>query len=402
MLEQVRALLEESVRIRMVADVPLGAFLSGGIDSGAVVALMHRFSRGHVKTFTVTFDESRFSEADQARKTAERFDTDHTEVKVTGSQVLGELPRALESMDQPTVDGVNSYYVSQAARTAGVTVALSGLGGDEIFAGYDTFRTVPRMRAWQRRTGWLPSGVGRGLGGLLAMASLPRRPDARRKASALLTNDLPFPDPYFLSRALFVPAMVGPLLTREASASLSDSNPWHRRVSETLARSRTYDSINGVSYLESAHYLPSTLLRDTDQMSMAHSLEVRVPLIDHELVELVMALPGDMKIQDSPWWARDSMLAPKKLLVEALDGALPAEVVHQRKKTFTFPWVRWLGRELRDEVQATLGGLPSPLDGVMDSTAAIAPWHEFLRGRTSWSRPWSLYVLSKWAERELG
>ena len=400
--EQVEALLEEAVRLRLIADVPLGAFLSGGIDSGAVVGLMSRVEPVRAKTFTVTFDERQFSEARLAKLTAERFNTDHTEVRVTGSQVLAELPQALAAMDQPTVDGINTYFVSQAARSARVTVALSGLGGDEIFAGYDTFGTVPRMRTWQRRTGWLPSGVGRGLGALLSMAPVPRMPDVRRKVSALLANDLPFSDPYFLARSLYTPQAAAPLLATGASSCASEDGPWRRRVSETLGRAQAYDAINSVSYLESTHYLVSTLLRDTDQMSMAHSLEVRVPLADHELVEFMLRLPGQLKAEGPRLLNRPSKRTPKHLLVQALNGAIPDEVVHREKSTFTFPWERWLAGELADEVKSSLDHLPQALEGVVDTKAVAAVWQQFMRGRTSWSRPWSLYVMSKWVDRELG
>jgi asparagine synthase (glutamine-hydrolysing) len=388
-IEELRALLEGAVRLRLIAEVPLGAFLSGGIDSGAVVALMSRVAGTQVKTFTIAFEEPEFNEADAAWLTAKRFGTDHTEVRVTGAQVLAELPRALEAMDQPTMDGINTYYVSCAAKRAGLTVALSGLGGDELFAGYPTFRTVPRLLRLTRYISPLHR-----LPSIFRLPPSVVRNDRWRKAIAFLSGDTCFAHPYFLARALFTPAQVAALLTPEARAQLMENTPWHQRVAETLAQAQTYDPINAVSYLECQHYLLSTLLRDTDFMSMAHSLEVRVPLIDHELVDFMMRLPGNLKIHHSSY-------TPKPLLVNALGGLLPQEVVYKRKRTFIFPWERWLRQELRREVGDTLEHAPAALRGVINSDAIRDIWQAFLAGCTSWSRPWALYVVLKWVERWL-
>jgi len=404
---QLGELLQEAARLRLIAEVPLGAFLSGGIDSGAVVALMSRVAGTRVKTFTIAFEEPEFNEAPLARLTAQRFKTEHTEVRVTSTQVLAELPQALAAMDQPTMDGINTYYVSGAAKRAGLTVALSGLGGDEVFAGYSTFRTVPRLQAFQRKASALPHKVrcafGHALSNLCSPISIlhpfgqaqgrpPFSPDARHKLAALLGDDILFSHPYFLARALFTPAQVAALLMPEAQARLSRDTPWHRRVMETLARAQTYDSVNAVSYLESTHYLVSTLLRDTDQMSMAHSLEVRVPLIDHALVEFVIGLAGAPKLDER---------TPKHLLVKALGDALPDQVVYRQKSTFTFPWEHWLRGSLRGEIEKTLSHPPDALAKVLDSKAVGAVWTQFLRSQTSWSRPWALYVLFKWVESHL-
>ncbi len=390
--EELRAILEEAVRLRLVSDVPLGAFLSGGIDSGAVVALMRQAAKTQVKTFTITFEEQEFNEADMARLMAKGFDTDHTEVKVTGAQALIGLPGAFKAMDQPTMDGINTYYVSSAAKKAGLTVALSGLGGDELFAGYPTFSIVPRLQKLQTLIRRFP---------VLVLSSWPLfrllpSSDARRKLQALIAGDIPFTHSYFLARALFTP--LTPLLTPDAQIGLSEDTPWHQRVEGTLTRARTYDPVNAVSYLECTHYLVSTLLRDTDQMSMAHSLEVRVPLLDHKLVEFMIRLPGNFKIRNSQLMTRNLGNTPKPLLVSALNGTLPDGVVYRKKSTFTFPWERWLRGPLRKEVGQTLECPPKALYGLLDSKALHQVWQGFLKGHTSWSRPWALYVLFKWVE----
>ena len=387
--ERLGELLTECVSLRLISEVPLGAFLSGGIDSGAVVSLMKRAGAETPKTFNITFNEPEFSEATLARATATRSGTDHHEILVTPEEVLTELPQALGAVDQPSVDGFNTYYVSRAAKQAGLTVALSGLGGDEVFAGYEGFLNVPRMSRLQSGWGPMPRPLKRLTAGV--WSTFAGSSDRGRKIAAFVAGDNYLDHPYFISRMLFTPRQMDSLCQPYLRMLASD-NPWRERLATELDVAKGLDPINAVSYLELKNYLGSTLLRDTDCMSMAHSLEVRVPLIDHKLVEFVMRLPGRLKIDRG---------TPKHLLVKALDGALSPEVVHQTKSTFTFPWDRWLRNELRGEVEGALRELPRDLVGLLDRDGVEKVWQQFLDGRTSWSRPWSLYVLSKWVGREL-
>lgn len=392
-VDGLRPLLKEAVALRMIADVPLGAFLSGGIDSGAVVATMAKEATSPVKAFTIGFGESAFNEGPLAQKAARHFGVEHTTILLTPDQVLAELPVALDALDQPSIDGANTYYVSRAARQAGMTVALSGLGGDELFAGYSTFRNVPRMLALQSAVGWVPSPVRAGAAAVWSRANVASSATARGKEAALLAGDIPSGHPYFLSRVLFTPSQSRALMSLAArEAASAATNPWEQRVGETLVRAAEYDPINAISYLECNHYMVSTLLRDTDQMSMAHSLEVRVPLIDHKLVEYMMRVPGRYKLTSTD-------KTPKRLLVGAMSGALPAEVVNRKKTTFTLPWELWLRGQLRSEVETTLVTLPSKSRRYLEQGKARETWRAFLSGRTSWSRPWSLYVLCRWLER---
>jgi asparagine synthase (glutamine-hydrolysing) len=391
-IEGLRPLLREAVAMRMIADVPLGAFLSGGIDSGAVVATMAKEATSPVKAFTIGFGEEAFNEAPFARMAAKRFGVEHTAVVLTPDQVLAELPEALDALDQPSIDGVNTFYVSRAARQAGMTVALSGLGGDELFAGYSTFRNVPRMMALQSAVAWVPGPVRVGAAAVWARTNVASSATARGKEAALLAGDISSGHPYFLSRALFTPSQSQKLMLPVAREAHATANSWEQRASETITRAAEYDPVNAVSYMEFNHYLVSTLLRDADQMSMAHSLEVRVPLIDHKLVEYMMRVPGRYKLT-----AGDK--TPKRLLVRAMDGALPDEIVNRRKTTFTFPWEVWLREQLRNEVEGTLGALPPVAGRYLEPGKVRETWKAFLLGRTSWSRPWGLYVLCRWLER---
>jgi asparagine synthase (glutamine-hydrolysing) len=211
--------------------------------------------------------------------------------------------------------------------------------------------------------------------------------DQNRKLSELVRGDQGMLHPYFVSRMLFMPRQ------RESLFVTRDDQAIERAtvaLEDSLARTHSLDSINRVSYLESRNYMQNTLLRDSDGMSMAHGLELRVPLIDHRLAEKLFALPGSWKLSKS---------TPKPLLVGALHGALPDEVVYRPKRGFTLPFERWLREQLKSEVEKTLRrGADGRLAAVLDTRAVQQVWGDFLNGRTSWSRPWSLYVLERWCE----
>jgi len=381
---ELRALLEESVRLQLVSDVPVGVFLSGGIDSSALVSIL---SRGGVKpsTFSVVFREEEFSEQKFSRAVADHFHTDHHEITVSQRDFLDCIPEALRAMDQPSMDAVNTYFVSRQTRAAGVKVALSGLGGDEVFAGYSTFRTVPRLERGAAFAARFPALL-RQAG---AQALLLGRTDAARKLAALATDD-GGTHPYFVARMLFTREQ-GQSLFPEATAQEEAAN---RANVEILARAADLDAVNRVSYLETNCYMRNTLLRDSDVMSMAHGLEVRVPLLDHQLAKAVFQIPGSRKLG----------AVPKQLLVEALDDSLPAEVVHRTKRGFLLPFAPWLRGDLRTTIEPALSAKAvagGPMGGMLDAAAVENVWRDFLAGGTSWSRPWALFVLLDWCGRNL-
>jgi asparagine synthase (glutamine-hydrolysing) len=381
--KQLQPVLEEAVRLQLVSDVPVGVFLSGGIDSSAVVSIL---SRGGVtpSTFSIVFREADYSEAEHSRAIAKKFRTDHHEITISQSDVLSSIPSALSAMDLPTMDGVNTYFVSRQTRAAGVKVALSGLGGDEVFAGYSSFRTIPRFE----RFAHLWKRVPRSIRGSLAtvFAGLAPHTDQNRKLAALARANGRAIHPYFVSRMLFTPERRDQLYPRLEAETAEVAREFQ---CELLQRSRCLDPVNRVSYLESRCYMLNTLLRDADFMSMSQGLELRVPLIDHVLAKQILRLPGDWKLNGTP----------KKLLVEALEGSLPDEIVYRRKRGFTLPFEHWMRQELRSEVESILTVRKvneGPLGGLLDGNQVQRVWEDFLRGNTSWSRPWSLYVLQRW------
>ena len=370
---QLRAELEESVRLHLVSDVPLGVFLSGGMDSSAMVALASRITGTPPRTFSVVFNEPEYSEAPHARAMAARFRTDHSETRLNEKQLLDLLPQAIASLDQPTMDGINTFVVSKAVKNAGVTVALSGLGGDELFGGYPSFR-----RALKVQSMWRPSKrllrVASGFGKVAFNGST-----QRHKFWQLAASDCAPADVYRITRQLFSPESVRRLTGR---APL----PLDPCVESTA------DVVNTISELELHGYMTNTLLRDTDAMSMAHSLEVRVPLVDVKVVDFALSLPGKWKVPPN------GNGVAKPLLADALADLLPPEVMTRRKMGFTLPFEKWMQGRLRGEIESVFYD-DDQLPG-FHSQVVRDVWRKFLKKprAVGWSRPWSLYVLARWCE----
>ena len=386
----VRRLLVDSVTSHLVSDVPVGAFLSGGIDSSAIVALM-REAGATPRTFSVGFAEREFDESAHAERVASLMGSEHTAIRLTERDLLDMLPEALAAMDQPTGDGVNTYIVSRAVRQTGLTVALSGLGGDELFGGYPSFSRLPRAvevgRFWGRSSEQMRGFAGRAMrliGGTSVLAT---------KAAAAMESDGSLAALYPLTRqliteeqrlSLFAPAW------RSRFANAAD--PYVPLLRSAFARMPGSGPVTQVSYAESRTYMHDVLLRDTDQMSMAHALEVRVPLIDHVLADYIMALPDAFKAPGA---------TPKALLVESLGSALPREIVHRPKKGFTLPFEPWMRNQLRGFCENRLGAGGLAGRGLFDLDRLAGMWTSFLRGGTdvSWARLWILVTLETWLAR---
>lgn len=372
---RLRSELEESVRLHLVSDVPLGVFLSGGVDSSAMVALTSRISGETPRTFSVVFDERAYSEAPYARTVAAKFRTDHSEVRLNEEQLLEMLPQALTSLDQPTMDGINTYIVSKAVKNAGVTVALSGLGGDELFAGYPSFKralNVEAMSPLSKRFLRAASGIGKfALNGSIQ----------RSKFWQLAASDCRPSDVYRVTRQLFAPDYVRRLTRHEPHVSCFCLEPGD-------------DVINQISTLELRGYMTNTLLRDTDTMSMAHSLEVRVPLVDMTLVEFALSLPGKWKLGNG------TNGVAKPLLADAVADLLPRDLLTRPKMGFTLPFEKWMQGRLRTEIESAFEDDRQVRATGLTAHCVRDVWRKFLRKPRAigWSRPWSLYVLARWCE----
>jgi asparagine synthase (glutamine-hydrolysing) len=395
-----RPLLENAVRSHLLADVPVGVFLSSGLDSTALAALAARES-SRLHTLTVAFAEQEFNEAPLARETAKRLGTDHREVLVTSEEMHSRLFEAIGALDQPSMDGINTFFVSWAARQAGLKVALSGLGADEVFGGYPSFRLTPRVAKLATIARWLPAparqAISKALAEIARRGAAPQRSDSLRKLAAIFRRADALPHPYFFTRMLFTPRQIESLLSPGALAACREADfgrapYWRAWLEQTVEQASAFTGDSAVSCLELRHYMLNTLLRDTDSMSMHHSLEVRVPFLDHPLVEFVASLPDSAKRQPN---------FPKALLAESVSDLLPQEILEQSKRTFTFPWERWLRGQLGLEVAVRLGRLTPSLAAVMDCKSVESIWRSFLLRRTGWARPWSLFVLNEWVRRHV-
>lgn len=384
--EQVRAWLTDAVQSHLISDVPMGLFLSGGLDSGTVVALASESTRRSLHTLTLAFDNWPADERYLTKLSARRWNTNHQERLISSEEVLSDLPMAMASMDQPTADGINTWYVSREAKKAGLTVALSGVGGDELFAGYSSFRQVPRLKnlpkfGWPYSLPVIERSLSRLAGGK----------DKWRKLGAFIDGHTPFNHPYFAVRGLFTSYQIDTLLQPKLNGFQKQNdlsfNRWRNAVEEEMRIAGQYDSIGEVSWLELSQYMLSTLLRDADAMGMAHSLEIRVPFVDHRLIEQILVVRGQRKM---------SQHQRKPLLVSAMRESLPPEVVGAVKKTFTFPFESWLRDELSSEVRKRLHDLSDYSRAYLDLDSVGEVWRTFERGQTNWSRPWALYILDAW------
>jgi asparagine synthase (glutamine-hydrolysing) len=370
---QLRAELEESVRAHLVSDVPLGVFLSGGMDSSALVALMSQVSAQPPKTFSVVFDETELSEHAYSRAVAQRFNTDHCEIRLGEERLLEMLPDAIAALDQPSMDGINTYVVSKAVKNAGVTVALSGLGGDELFAGYPSFRRALKFAALPKTSKRVLRAAA-SVGGSFSQGSV-----RREKFWQFVGSGGSAAEVYQISRQLF-PRSFLPRMSTEG----------HR--SEKASGGAEKDVVNAISRLELEGYMANTLLRDTDAMSMAHSLEVRVPFVDAKLVDYVLSLPGEWKLD------RRQNGVPKPLLADAIADLLPRDFLKRRKMGFTLPFERWLQGRLRPKISSVFQDANQLAAAGLVVDDALDVWRQFLRAprAVGWSRPWALFVLAEW------
>jgi asparagine synthase (glutamine-hydrolysing) len=395
---RLRTLLEDAVRAHLIADVPVGLFLSGGLDSSAIAVLAGRAEQG-IRSFTLTFPETEYDEGPLARVVAQRAGTRHTEVPLEGRDMLARLDEAIAALDQPTMDGINTYFVSWAAREVGLKVALSGLGSDELFGGYPTFADTPKLAKLEMISRFIPRAI-RHLSAPLVNRLLARNgsEDAARKASDAWLMPGTLPHPYFFARLLFPPSKVSQLTEACYRSSVIANDgvnldpTWLAWVERAADQAGAVEPIAAISWLEMRTYMASTLLRDTDSVSMAQSLEVRVPFLDTPLVEFAGALPDAARIQPG---------VSKGLLRAALAGLIPEEILKQKKRTFTLPWEEWLRTSLRARVESSLKELAPALAGQMRAAGVRGIWDNFLHARTTWSRPWSLYVLNEWCRRHL-
>jgi asparagine synthase (glutamine-hydrolysing) len=385
---EVQARLTDAVTSHMVSDVPVGVFLSGGVDSGALISTL-RTAGLTPHTFTVALGEHGYDESIEAAAVARAFGTTHQNVSLREDDLLAMLPDVLAATDHPSGDGVNTYVVSRAVREQGVKVALSGLGGDELFGGYDSFRRLDRLAGAARQVGRSPAPLRR------AAASVIRQVGgggvAAEKAAAVLDTAGTLAELWPVTRQLYsVRARRGLL---PAAMIPDDPRSYEGVLADAYANAPQAPAWACMTYAETRAYMHDVLLRDTDQMSMAHALEVRVPFLDHRLAAFVTALPDA--------WKREGG-RPKALLLDALEAPLPAGITGRPKRGFTLPFDLWMRGALRPFCEAQLGAQGLDGRGLLQPGQAAHLWQRFLDRApgVTWGRIWPLVALNAWLTRQ--
>ncbi len=374
---EIRQLLEESVNLHLISDAPLGIFLSGGLDSSALAALAAQIIRNQHKstkigvnqrltTLSVVFKEKEFSEKKYQDLVVKKIGSEHREIKITSKDFFDSFGEIFEAMDQPTIDGVNSFFIAKAAKQAGLKAVLSGLGADEIFCGYAHFQKAELIKSVQKLPRFLKSPLN--LASLLG--------DRYSKLNYLASsNALGF---YLGIRGLFSPQEIAKIL----DINLSEVNNFINELAQLqqLEYTKQLEQLHPVdllSYLELKFYLQNQLLKDTDFMSMHHSIEVRVPFLDHKVVEYLSSLPPELKLnqhKSATISINQRHKINKPLLVEAVRDLLPKEILSRKKMGFTFPFEKWL-REAPNNLITN---------------------NSIIHSKTHWSKFWATTVASKW------
>lgn len=395
-VERLRHELATSMQQHLVSDVPLGVFLSGGVDSSAVAAMAAEQASdgpGGVKTFNISFDEVEFDESKYAAAVATALGTDHTDVRLTQRHFLDNLDTALAAIDQPTFDGINTYFVSRAVREAGITVALAGTGGDELFGGYKSFVDVPRSSRVAQISGFLPAKLSRAAAHGVARWKLGRfgelPPQTRwGKLGDVLCAGGGILNAYQSFYAMF---------TQDVHAALQGGRR-HDGVQRGIPSSRAKELLeviaessprHAVSTMEVASFLGERLLRDTDWSGMAVSLEVRVPLIDHGVIEAVAAVDPSRRFEP---------LGKKGLLRDLALAKIDPAIFDRPKSGFVLPIEAWCRQRLKDEVAEVLADRGLCEAAGLDHATVGKLWRSFSAGAPGmyWSRVWVIFVLLRW------
>ncbi len=375
----------DAMRHHLVSDVPVVLFLSGGIDSACLAAAAKQAGARNLTAMTVGFAEAEFDESELSRRTAEALDIPHRILRLPAEKIGADLNHAVWAMDQPTVDGLNSYWISRLAAEAGFKVAISGQGGDELFGGYHSLEWFERFNGLAR---WMRPLRGKPLRHLLDQPALPFR---WRKLSYLFGVRDPFVASQLAVKVLFLERDLPRLLTAPLGRNGRNAEA-ERHLAYWAKFVEKQDLKEKIAFMDIQTHLEPRLLRDMDAMSMAHSLELRPVFLDHRLVEFLLPVPSKIRIQR------------KRLLLEAAKSFLP-EVLRQdllarRKRTFTFPFARWLTRDLRPAMQETFAPERLRATGVLEPAGVEHLWQRYARSAPAvgWSRIWSLFVLQRWCE----
>ncbi|MCX8080284.1 MAG: asparagine synthase (glutamine-hydrolyzing) [Bacteroidia bacterium] len=373
-LNNIRQKVYLSVERRMVSDVPVAAFLSGGVDSSIVVACMAQLSSTPIHTFHVTFHEKEYSEFESANAVAKKYNTKHVPILLKPESVLQQIHQFASSADIPTGDGLNTWVISKAVHEQGIRVALSGIGGDEWFMGYPVFNQIQNFfnkKYFLKLLPYIPSFV-------TDIVFPPKRNIRNAKFHDIVKNNIrDLLGWYAQSRKLFTD-------THHPYVKQKIANLPHRS-----SEKKDIPLLTQVSLLEWEYYLMPVLLRDADVFSMAHGLEIREPFLDHELVEYALGIPEYIKNQN----------LSKKLLIRAFQHDMPDSVWNRKKMGFTLPMQLWMQNELRSWCEKEIHSLHDK--NIFVGVDLINLWYRFLNQDplVSWTRVWHLVMFNQWLEK---
>ncbi len=374
--KQVSLSFYQSVVQQLVSDVPLAVFLSGGIDSTAVVAAASLVSENKINTFSIGFNEAKYDESKYARIIANKYNTHHQECKVDAKIFIEQLPDALDAMSTPSGDGPNTFLISKLVREQGIKVALTGLGGDELFAGYTHFNSYYKLNNFRNK---VPAWIRQIIGNFLL--NTPNR-KIQKMAELLALPDLNLDYAYPIFRRIFTSLeleYLDPILKLYPDVVASNLISMHDEIDHLPVYSR-------YSVAELQNYTMNVLLEDADQMSMANGLELRVPFLDKDLVKYVLSIPDHFK----------HPVTPKKLLVDSLYPNIPEEIVNRKKMGFNLPWDIWMRNELKGFCEIRIQSLAKR--GLFKPEVILKMWRSFLANieDIQWFKIWLLVVLEHW------
>ncbi|HIP14807.1 MAG TPA: asparagine synthase (glutamine-hydrolyzing) [Sulfurimonas autotrophica] len=374
--EKLLKLYDESIIRQSRSDVKTTIFLSGGIDSTAILALMKKNNIENISTTSIIFDEAEFSEDEYIKKTVDFYQVKHDPIKITEEDIIDDLDIFFDAMDSPSIDGFNNYMISKKVNEKGYKVAFSGTGGDELFVGYDDFQNVMKHQKYFNIIHKLPKFVKVAFYSTLHILPINKYFESLR---LLFEKE----EAYFKSRGIFSDSSIRKMLKKDVYNSWNENSTIDSSHTGKIKDS-TYTKI---SYFEFNNYLKNTLLKDADQFSMAHSLELRVPLLDIELSKYVLSLKDKEKlIKDYP----------KGLITQNLEKLLPPDLRFRKKNGFTFPFEKWMKNHLGDKLEEYFYNNNT----IFEKKQLEAIHNNYKKGHLNWARFWSIVVINRWMKQQ--
>jgi asparagine synthase (glutamine-hydrolysing) len=375
-IKKTKEALLDSLKYHLVSDVEVGLFLSGGIDSTVLLYLMRELKQEKIKTVSAIFPKTIYDESEKINELVQKFSTDHLELKITSKDFLENLDNIFYHMDEPTIDGVNTYFVSLAAKKAGLKVVLSGLGGDELFYGYPSFFDLTKINKIKPILKYL------GIGYFLKLFAGEFNIKLNKLADIINSKNLE--EAYLVYRRIFnhnANLRMSANLANDDANDFNNTNLYHSHFIRYIRANSRYSHYGFISFLEMSYYLKNQLLRDSDVFSMAHSIELRVPFVDNILFEKIAPIPDEYKIKNN---------ISKFLLKEIIKDKVSEKILNQKKQGFVMPIELWLKNEAKEILQKEILN-----NNIFDRKKTEKMLNLFYQNKIHWSRIWAIFVLNR-------